>query len=150
MKTGRRIYNFRTNAGLTQEELAEKLFVSQQLVSRWENGTRRPDYKTLIKLADIFSVKVEEILPPDEIILSELSVCLPQKADTDIDTLTCHINGFLPLISEKERFIFLRRYYFSDEYSRISEMTGIRENQIRTILSRTRAKLKNYLKEVTL
>ena len=60
--TGHKIAMLRTQANLTQEQLAEKLYVTRELVSKWETGKRNPDYKTIVKLAEIFSVNTDEII----------------------------------------------------------------------------------------
>ena len=52
----------RTEAGLTQAMLAEKIGVSQRSVSNWENGARQPDYDTLIGLAKYFEVSIDYLL----------------------------------------------------------------------------------------
>lgn len=147
MRTGSEIVRLRTKSGLTQEELAQKLFVSQQLVSLWENGTRRPDYRTLERMAEIFSVDMESIYPADRALLEELSSCLPENKSFSAEELTQRLNTFLPLLSEKERIAFIRRYYFADSSKAIASMLGIKSNNVRTVLSRVRVKLKNYLSE---
>ena len=45
------IYNLRTKNGLSQDELAEKVFVTRQAVSRWENGETTPGTETLKMLS---------------------------------------------------------------------------------------------------
>jgi len=52
----------RTQKSLSQEELAEKLSVVRQTVSKWEKGLSVPDSEMLIKLADVFEVSVGELL----------------------------------------------------------------------------------------
>ena len=47
METGNILYNLRTERGLSQDELAEKVFVTRQAVSRWETGETRPGVETL-------------------------------------------------------------------------------------------------------
>ncbi|MBQ1847593.1 MAG: helix-turn-helix transcriptional regulator, partial [Clostridia bacterium] len=44
MDIGKSIAKLRLSRGITQEELANRLFVSRDLVSKWETGARRPDY----------------------------------------------------------------------------------------------------------
>ncbi|WP_147534450.1 helix-turn-helix domain-containing protein [Bacillus marasmi] len=56
----------RKNKGWSQEELAEKLFVSRQSVSKWENGQNYPSIEILIKLSDLFGVTIDEMLRSDE------------------------------------------------------------------------------------
>ena len=56
------------------------------------------------------------------------------------------VNAFLYSLSERDRFIFVRRYYFFEDVSEISAEYGVNEGHVRTILMRTRKKLKRYLK----
>lgn len=55
------ISEFRKKAGLTQEQLADKLGVTFQAVSKWENNQSCPDILLLPQIADIFGVSVDEI-----------------------------------------------------------------------------------------
>ena len=52
----------RKKNGLSQEELAEKLNVVRQTVSKWEKGLSVPDSELLIKLAEVFEVSVSDLL----------------------------------------------------------------------------------------
>ena len=56
------ILELRTKKGLSQEELAEKLFVSRQAVSRWENGETTPNTETLKLLSKLFDVSINTLL----------------------------------------------------------------------------------------
>lgn len=55
----------RKNKGLTQEELAEKLHVVRQTVSKWECGASVPDADLLLKIAEILEVDVKDLLGGD-------------------------------------------------------------------------------------
>lgn len=59
---GQTIKRLRKESGLTQDQLAEKLFVTHQAVSSWETGKTQPDVETLGQLADIFGVSVEMLI----------------------------------------------------------------------------------------
>ena len=59
---GAEIKKMRTQNGMTQKQLADKLFVSPQAVSRWENNEVEPSISIIKKLADIFEVTTDEIL----------------------------------------------------------------------------------------
>lgn len=61
--------------------------------------------------------------------------------------LTEHINAFLGGLEKKSRIIFLRRYWFWDEISEISERMGMSESAVKTRLSRTLKKLRKYLSD---
>ena len=60
--TGAIIRELREKKGLTQAELAEKLFVSDKTVSKWENGKGYPDMSLLEPIASVFGVSVAELL----------------------------------------------------------------------------------------
>ncbi len=62
MDTKEVIYNLRTKNGLSQDELAEKVFVTRQAVSRWENGETVPNTETLKLLSNAFGVSINTLL----------------------------------------------------------------------------------------
>ena len=57
-----KLYTLRKASGMTQTELAEKLDVSRQAVSRWEMGTAKPEVDTLIAISDLFGVTLDSLL----------------------------------------------------------------------------------------
>lgn len=62
METKEVIYKLRTKKGLSQEALAEKVFVTRQAVSRWENGETIPNSDTLKVLSKFFDVSINTLL----------------------------------------------------------------------------------------
>ena len=62
VKIGMRISEYRKKAGLSQEELAGRLYVTRQALSKWENGTSIPSIDTLVELGKIFGVSFDELL----------------------------------------------------------------------------------------
>lgn len=61
-KIGKFIASRRKKKGLTQQELGDKLFVTDKAVSKWERGLSFPDIELLIPIAELFSVSVLELL----------------------------------------------------------------------------------------
>ncbi|MDY5649453.1 MAG: helix-turn-helix transcriptional regulator [Candidatus Enterosoma sp.] len=61
-KVGRKISSYRKRKNLSQDELAERMYVSRQLVSKWENGTGIPKIDHIIDLCEILDVNFEELL----------------------------------------------------------------------------------------
>lgn len=59
---GNFIYSLRCKSGLTQNEMAEKLGVTNKAVSKWENGKSKPATNTLRKMAVLFGLSIEELL----------------------------------------------------------------------------------------
>lgn len=66
MEFGEKLKKTREEKGMTQQALAEQLFVTRQAVSRWENGARYPDIITVRKLARILDVSIDELLLDEE------------------------------------------------------------------------------------
>ncbi len=56
------IKKYRNLNNLSQQDLAESLFISRQAVSKWENGSSVPDIKTIKKLADLFEITTDELM----------------------------------------------------------------------------------------
>ena len=142
MLTGQKIAILRTNAGITQEQLAEKLYVTRVMVSKWERDICQPDYNTVLKIAEILSVSPDEIMSREEAVINELYSFL---SDTDSSDLIKDLNMFLETLNSRDRSIFIRRYYFLEDINIISEHYGIKEGTVRTVLMRTRKKFKKYL-----
>ena len=66
MELYERIALARKQAGLSQEQLGEKLGVSRQAVSKWENGKNLPDMMMLSRIADILQVSCDELHNPEK------------------------------------------------------------------------------------
>ncbi|MBQ9484275.1 MAG: helix-turn-helix transcriptional regulator [Ruminiclostridium sp.] len=62
MDFGSELQRLRKQKGLSQEELGEKLGVSRQTISKWENGAAYPDMLNLISIKDFFGVKIDDIV----------------------------------------------------------------------------------------
>lgn len=58
---GQKLKELRQTEGLTQQQLADKLQIGRVNYTRYETNAVRPDYETLIKLADFFDVSLDEI-----------------------------------------------------------------------------------------
>ena len=86
MKINEKIYNLRKEHNLSQEELADKLNVSRQTISKWELGESNPDFDKIEPLCDVFNITTEELLrDKKEIVQSENS----QKVDVIKAILIC-------------------------------------------------------------
>ena len=59
MELGKQIKKYRSEMNLSQEELADKVFVSRQTVSNWENDKNYPDIKSLLLLSEVFGVSLD-------------------------------------------------------------------------------------------
>ncbi|MBQ8519605.1 MAG: helix-turn-helix domain-containing protein [Agathobacter sp.] len=62
MKFGDRLYELRRQKGLSQEELANRIDVSRQTVSRWEIGDTVPDMDKLLAMGEVFEISLDELV----------------------------------------------------------------------------------------
>lgn len=62
MTFGERLYQLRKEKNLSQEDLAERLGVSRQSISRWENGSATPDFEKTVRLSEIFETSTDYLL----------------------------------------------------------------------------------------
>lgn len=67
MKFGEKVKQLREEKGMTQQTLAERLYVTRQAVSKWERGTRYPDLLTVKKIAQVLEISVDELLSGEEL-----------------------------------------------------------------------------------
>ena len=65
MEVGKRIREERERLGLSQEDLAQQIFVSRQTVSNWETGKTYPDVQSLLLLSGLFEVSVDSLVKGD-------------------------------------------------------------------------------------
>ena len=83
-RIGEFLKELRKEKGLTQEQLADKLFVTRRTVSRWETGSNMPDLEVLVELADLYDVDLRDIFNGqrrDDNMDKELKDTLLQAAD---------------------------------------------------------------------
>lgn len=65
MEVGKLIRSKREQVNMSQDELAERIYVSRQTISSWENGKTYPDLRSLLLLSDVFDATVDEIVGKD-------------------------------------------------------------------------------------
>ncbi|MDE5991364.1 MAG: helix-turn-helix domain-containing protein [Clostridia bacterium] len=61
MEIGSNLKRLRTNEGLTQTQLAQKLNISRVNYTRYETNASRPDYETLVAVADFYDISLDEL-----------------------------------------------------------------------------------------
>ena len=103
METKGIILELRTKHGLSQEELAEKVFVTRQAISRWENGETIPNTETLKLLSKLFDVSINTLLgSPRELICQCCGMPLEDEnisKETDGFSTRNTVSGVMPTAS---------------------------------------------------
>lgn len=104
--TAERLYDYRRANHFSQEELAEKIGVSRQAISKWERGESSPDTDNLIALARLYNISIDELIngetPPTQTVIpdekenkndTEYSEYSYGTAEDDTDSQNTHRNG---------------------------------------------------------
>ncbi|MGM9978294.1 MAG: helix-turn-helix domain-containing protein [Clostridium sp.] len=71
MELGKQIKKYRNELGLSQDALAEKIYVSRQTISNWENDKSYPDVNSLVLLSEVFNVSIDNLIKGDVEIMKE-------------------------------------------------------------------------------
>lgn len=134
VRVGNKITEYRKSANMTQDELADLLFVTRQALSKWENGKGVPSADTLLALCKIFNVSFEEIL------------CLDEKIDVDKDNIfKGHQRLFIikKIISNETNIYLPDVFYQFSPSERMLVLKAIKENKIHTDIDELYVKLTN-------
>lgn len=82
MSIGQKLKDARKSAGLSQEQLAEKLCVSRQAITKWESDKGIPDVENLKNISKLFDVSIDSLLDDSEAFPSGIiKGCRPGSAD---------------------------------------------------------------------
>ena len=65
MDLGKQIKKYRNEKGYSQEELANKIYVTRQSISNWENDKNYPDVNSLVLLSEVFQISIDELIKGD-------------------------------------------------------------------------------------
>ena len=94
METKDILLELRQKNRLSQEELAEKVFVTRQAVSRWETGTNMPVISLLVVLADFYGISIPELLDGER---------KSEKMNNEVRETALKLSGYAEMINEKLR-----------------------------------------------
>lgn len=111
MELNAQIKKYRTEFHLSQEELAEKVYVTRQTISNWENGKSYPDIHSLLLLSSLFNVSLDQLIKGDIETMKEMI------NEQEIKKFHYYgnifgIHFFILIISAAPLFIWLEQYAF--------------------------------------
>lgn len=72
MKISQIIKDKRKSLNLTQEELAQNIYVSNKTISNWENEKTTPDLESLVRLSDFFNISLDELIKGDKKMIKDI------------------------------------------------------------------------------
>ena len=75
MEIGKKLKDARMKSGFTQENVAEKINVSRQTISNWENEKSYPDIINVIELSNLYSISLDDLLKGDREMMEHLEEC---------------------------------------------------------------------------
>lgn len=106
MELGQQLKAHRKELGISQDELAEKIFVSRQSISNWENNKTYPDIHTLLLLAETFGVSLDELIKGDVEEMKE-EINAQERAGFNRDSVCFAIFGIVTVLSIAPLYAFL-------------------------------------------
>lgn len=106
MELGQQLKAHRKELGISQDELAEKIFVSRQSISNWENNKTYPDIHTLLLLAETFGISLDELIKGDVEEMKE-EINAQERAGFNRDSLCFAIFGIVTVLSIAPLYAFL-------------------------------------------
>lgn len=74
MELSQKLQNRRNEMKLTQEEVAEKIYVSRQTISNWETGRTLPDINSLVLISDVYDISLDNLIKEDNKMIKNLSI----------------------------------------------------------------------------
>lgn len=106
MELGQQLKAHRKELGISQDELAEKIFVSRQSISNWENNKTYPDIHTLLLLAETFDVSLDELIKGDVEEMKE-EINAQERAGFNRDSVCFAVFGIVVVLSIAPLYAFL-------------------------------------------
>lgn len=94
MEFSEKLQKLRTQRNLTQEQLANQLFVSRTAISKWETGRGTPNLDSLQAIAKLFGVSLDELLSTEEVV-----VMAKNENKRNTEQILCYIDSVLNLMS---------------------------------------------------
>lgn len=110
MSLGIRIQNLRKQNGMSQEELAEKIGVTRQAVSKWESEQSTPDMENIIAISDLFSVTTDYLLKGDEIKKDNGKRIIEIDLKNEIPDLIIFISSVLNIIGVATGYNWMKEF----------------------------------------
>ncbi len=107
MTLGKKLRSARKSAGLTQEQLSEKLLVSRQAITKWEAGKGMPDIENLKQLSKLLNISIDYLLDGGEVI--DLSA-MREEINLDDYTYTRKIKGRWSKKAGKKDMVVMEKY----------------------------------------
>ena len=132
VRVGEKIAKYRRDQHMTQDELADRLYVTRQALSKWELGISVPSIDTLLDLCKVFNVSFEELL------------CLNDKLDIDEDNIFMgHDRSYIVnAICKKELVVNIPDVFYQFSPSeRLIILKNIKEGKIETNIDELLVKL---------
>ena len=129
---GNKINKLRVDNKLSQDQMAEKLFVTRQAISKWELGQALPSIDSLLQMSEIFKVSFENIL------------CLDQKPEVDPDDLfNGHSRDFIirSIFDNKIKVNLPEVFYQFSPSERMLLIQGVKNKKIKTDIPELKAHL---------
>lgn len=85
MTFAEKLKDLRKSKNMSQEQLAEKLYVSRQAITKWENGTGLPDIENIVAISALFNLSLDDLLSEEKSLLTKHEFLYESKTEYDLD-----------------------------------------------------------------
>jgi len=106
MTFAEKLKELRKQKGISQEQLAEKIFVSRQAITKWENGNGLPDIENLISISSLFNESLDSLLSEEKSLITKHEFLYESRTEYDLDSqkkIDFHIGTAHEVIIEKTK-----------------------------------------------
>ena len=86
MTFAEKLKELRKQKGISQEQLAEKIYVSRQAITKWESGNGIPDIENLISISNLFNESLDSLLSEEKSLISKHEFLYESRTEYDLDS----------------------------------------------------------------
>ncbi|MCR4940231.1 MAG: helix-turn-helix domain-containing protein [Treponemataceae bacterium] len=86
MNFAEKLKTLRKDLGMSQEQLAEKIYVSRQAITKWENGNGIPDIENLLAISSLFNESLDSLLSEEKSLISKHDFLYESRTEYDLDS----------------------------------------------------------------
>jgi len=126
-KVGKKIEQLRSSNNMTQNDLAQKMFVTHQAVSKWERGINLPSIETIVLLTDLFGVSFDELIYDLEVTTENIEELLKTHSrnylmQNLLESKIDNLSDVFYLFDKNERLQLLHRLVKNNDFEVIEEV----------------------------
>lgn len=129
-----KLKDLRKSKGMSQEQLAEKLYVSRQAITKWENGTGLPDIENIVAISALFNISLDDLLSEEKSLITKHEFLYESRTEYDLDeekNLEVKIGSAHQVIVERTADEKIQIVLASNKLNRLSQQVKVKIEETR-------------------